>query len=99
MIQQPLHAGRFPNAIWMPTPASPTLPSCYQGSPLEMVKAMADEMKPGLSPHEAIDHLLSTLADSRRVRIRLPEGSDEFRAQSFVAALLVSGIARPMASA
>jgi len=81
----------------MTTPTE--LPSCYQGSPLEMVEAMAKEMHPGLSPEEAIDRLLRTLLESRRIQIQLPEGTAEQRAAFFVAALLVCGIARPMASA
>lgn len=87
----------LPRAIWMPGQAD--LPSCYQGSPVEMVKAMADEMKPGLDAHEAIEQLLKTLDESRRIRIRLPSGSAESRAQHFVGALLAAGIARPMPSA
>lgn len=64
-----------------------------------MVQDMAREMKPGLGISDTIDHLLATLADTRHVKIRIPEGPDESRATYFVAALLVSGIARPMPSA
>jgi Flp pilus assembly protein TadB len=75
------------------------LPACYQGTPVEMVDAMAAEMHPGLSPHEAMDQLLQTLTETRRVRIQIPEGTADRRATCFVIALLASGIARPMASA
>jgi len=88
---------KLPRAIWMP--AMTDLPACYQGSPLEMVKAMAAEMHPGLGMQEAMDQLLRTLDEHRRVRITLPEGPDDHRATYFVGALLACGIARPMASA
>lgn len=87
----------LPNAIWMPDPSD--LPACYQGSPVEMVSAMAEEMRPGLSLAEAIDHLLRNLGERKGVRIQIPESPAEVRASYFVAALLVTGIARPMAQA
>lgn len=97
MLPVPTASATLPRAIWMP--GTTDLPSCYQGSPVEMVEAMAQEMKPGLGGHDAIDRLLHTLGESRRVKIRLPEGPLDRRAASFVVALLVSGIARPMPSA
>lgn len=96
----------LPTAIWMPMPTFSQLPCCYQGTPLDMVGQMAEEMGPKLGVHEAIDLLIEFLADRRGLKISLPaednEGSvlpEEIRAGIFVAILLDSGIAEPMASA
>lgn len=87
----------IPKAIWMPGAAE--LPACYQGSPIEMVEAMANEMKPGLAFEEAMEHLLASLEETRDIQIHLPEVDIEYQAVFFVGALLAAGIARPMASA
>lgn len=97
-MRVPVTPETVPSAIWMPATAR-TLPACYQGSPFEMVVAMAAEMKPGLSPQEAIDQLLVTLCENRRFNIEIPAGPPEHRAMSFIAALVACGIARPMPKA
>lgn len=96
----------LPTAIWMPTACFSQLPCCYQGSPLEMVEQMAQEMGPKLGVHDAIDLLIEFLAERRDVKIVLPaeDGAggvlpEGVRAGIFVAILLDSGVAEPMASA
>lgn len=88
----------LPTAIWLP---ARSLPRCYQGTPFQMVSEMADEINPGLGVPEAIELLLLELESNKRVFIRLPddEVSDEMRAAFFVAALLITGVAKPMPSA
>lgn len=80
----------------MPSPQT-ELPDCYQGSPIEMVQQMAQQMKPGLGTDEAIDLLTEVLANYRGVHIEIDEGPEELRATGFVVALLLCGLARPMA--
>ena len=92
----------LPEAIWMPSPWDPGLPCCYQGTPLEMVRQMADEMRPGMGVNDTIDLLLRTLVDERQLRIELnlPNGTDErTRSSMFVCALLFSGVAEEMPQA
>ncbi len=96
-----LRPDRLPRAIWMPAHQH-DLPSCYQGTPLQMVQEMARYMKPGLGVHDAIDLLLRSLADERDVRIELhSQGKmpEEARASMFIYALLFSGVAREMPQA
>jgi hypothetical protein len=76
------------------------LPSCYQGTPLEIVEKMASDMKPGMGAHDSIDLLLRFLDDERDIRIKLPgELPEAARSELFVSALLVSGVAREMPQA
>jgi len=92
----------LPKAIWMPASSSAKLPSCYQGSPLEMVGEMGMEMKPAkpLGPHDTIDTLLRFLDDERNIKIKIPGQIPEGpRSQIFVSALLVTGVAREMPQA
>lgn len=84
----------FPRAIWIPTEA---LPDCYSGTPVEMVREMSEQLKPGLSIDETIDTLIRMLADYRDLQIQIFDGPEHERAECFVAALLLSGVARPMA--
>jgi hypothetical protein len=79
---------------------SAKLPACYQGTPLEMVKEMADEMKPGIGAHDAMDTLLRELDDQRNITIKLPaEIPEKPRSELFVSALLAIGVAREMPKA
>lgn len=86
----------IPSALWF---KGMGLPTVYQGSPVEMVRAMATEMGPEVTPHDAIDFLCSHLARSRRVYIRVPDAPVEVRANLFVRYLLATGVALPLASA
>lgn len=91
---------RLPDAIWMPARRGGALPSCYRGSPLEMVQQMAAEMGEHLGVHDAIDLLLRFLADERGLKIRLPEQAPEgARALMFVGALVALRIAKEMPKA
>jgi len=86
-----------PSAIWMP---GVYLPSCYQGTPLEIVGEMSAEMKPGMGTHDAIDLLLRRLADERNVKIQLPAKLPEGqRSELFITALVMTGVAREMPKA
>jgi hypothetical protein len=86
----------LPQAIWIP--GSP--PSVYQGSPSEMVSAMAAEMGDDVGLREAVDQLCAALAAYRRVVIGLPaDVEDDTLARLFVFALLDTGMAKPMAAA
>lgn len=89
----------LPRAIWIH--ARPE-PSVYRGTPLDMVRTMAAEMEPQLSPRDAIVALLGGLSRNRRIHINL-HGlgtlNDEGAAQMFVYALLDTGIARPLPQA
>lgn len=89
--------GRLPAAIWIPAGGSE--PAFYRGSPLEMVRSMAEETDaPTLTA--AVGVILAGLARNRRIVIRLPGGlSDESLARLFVFALLETGIGKPMPSA
>ncbi len=104
LLQHPkenLRADRLPRAIWMPAHQR-DLPSCYQGTPLQMVQEMARYMKPGLGIHDAIDLLIRSLADERDVRIELVnqgEVTKEAQASMFIFALLYSGVAKEMPGA
>lgn len=91
--------GPLPDAIWV---ATPSLPSIYRGSPLDMVKAMTREMAPKLCPRDAIHAILGGLARNRGIHIRLdatPSMSDDAFASLFIFALLDQRVARPLAAA
>jgi len=88
---------KIPNAIWMPAFRNP---SCYQGTPVEMVQQMADEMKPGLGLDDTIDLIARFLAEDRGVRVRTPvEAPEDIRAEAFVRGLLTEGVAQEMPEA
>lgn len=87
----------LPGVIWMP--GDP--PSMYRGSPLDMVKAMGEEMEPkDLAPREVIETLVAGLLRGRGVYIALPNvKSDETLARLFIFALLDLKIGKRMAAA
>jgi len=90
----------LPKAIWMP--AFSGLPSCYQGTPLQMVEEMARYMKPGLGIHDAIDILVRSLAEEKGVHIDMcfPDHTAEpVQAAMFVCALLFTRVAHEMPQA
>jgi hypothetical protein len=67
---------------------------------MSMVRQMAVEMGPDVSPIEAIGVLLGALAVKRNIVIGLARGvTDETLAGLFVFALLDCGVARPMPDA
>jgi len=86
--------GRLPVAIWIPTGTD--TPAFYRGSPLEMVRSMAAEMRtPSLEA--AVGKILHGLAMNRGVTIRLPSGlSDEALSRLFVFSLLETGVGQEM---
>ena len=84
----------------MPNTSLAILPSCYQGSPIEMVEEMAEEMNPKYGIHDAIDTSLKMLHDSGVPITPIPtEAHEEVRAAMFIAGLLMWGVAEPMAQA
>lgn len=88
----------LPRAIWMPL--GQRIPSCYQGSPKEIVQQMGFEMKPGLGVDDTIDLIARVLADERGVRLRTPHlAPEDIRAEAFVRGLLDSGVAVEMPKA
>lgn len=90
----------LPSAIWMPTFAHSRLPNVYQGSPLEMVVAMADEMGEHLGVHDSLDLAIQFLKEQRGIKITISsEAPEDKRAKMFIHALLISGVAQPMAKA
>lgn len=89
---------KLPHSIWMPTFRN--LPSCYHGTPIEMVGQMAAEMKPGLGVDDTIDIIARLLADERGVKVKTPDVAPEsVRAEAFVRGLLASGVAMEMPEA
>jgi len=84
-----------PLSIWMPARYQTTIPDSYRGTPLEIVQQMADNMRPGLGIHEAINLITNSLAE-RQIALpdtrRLP--SEKIRATAFVVTLLLLGVAR-----
>lgn len=89
---------RLPSAIWMPV--SQGTPSCYHGTPLEMVTQMADEMRPGLGVDDTIDLIARFLADERGIKVRTPVVAPEnIRAEAFVRGLLDTGVAEEIPEA
>lgn len=90
----------LPSAIWMPAASTAQLPSCYQGTPLEIVHEMGTEMKPGIGTQDTLDFLLRFLDDERNIHIGLPpELPEAQRSELFVGALLAIGVAREMPKA
>lgn len=87
----------IPNALWFK--GLQNQPVVYQGTPTEMVKAMAREMGADVTAHECIDFLCSHLARTRKLYIRVPDAPIDVRANIFVRSLLATGIALPLASA
>jgi hypothetical protein len=72
----------------------------YRGKPLEIVRTMAREMGVGVSPREAIMHLIRGLGENRRIAIELPLDLDEDSlSRMFVYALVSTGVGRPLAQA
>lgn len=86
-----------PEALWFK--GLKGMPVVYQGTPVDMVKAMAAEMGPDVTCHDCIDFLCSHLARTRRLYIRVPDAPVEIRANIFIRSLLVTGVALPLASA
>lgn len=85
----------LPRAIWVP-PLRPGLPSCYQGSPLDMVHEMVGEIGGHLDVHDVIDLLLSELDDGG-IQLDVPRDGDEAtRAHFFITGLLQEHIAKEM---
>jgi len=90
----------IPPAIFMPTHSYARLPSCYQGTPLEIVQAMAKEMNPSFGVDDTIDTTLAMLREHGLPITGIPElAPEEVRATMFVVALLMWGVAHPMAQA
>lgn len=88
---------KLPSAIWCP---GGPLPAIYRGSPLEMVRQMAEEMGTGIKTFDAVRTLCNALAEHRKVYIGLPGNvSEDILAGLFVFALLDLRISRPMPSA
>ena len=88
----------LPRAIWMPV--GQKVPSCYHGTPREMVQQMGYEMKPGLGVDDTIDLIARVLADERGVRVRTPNiAPEDIRAEAFVRSLLDHGVAVEMPKA
>lgn len=84
----------------MPSHDTARLPSCYQGSPLEIVQDMAAEMNPRFGVDDAIDTTLAVLIEHGLPLTGIPKlAPEEIRATMFVVALLMWGVARPMPQA
>lgn len=81
----------LPEVIWCPVRDSN--PCIYSGSPLNMVRQMAAEMGPNVTPPQAIQVLLTGLAYHRKIFIGLPEElSPAELASLFIYALLDRGV-------
>lgn len=90
----------IPHAIFMPSHNAARLPSCYQGEPLEIVQNMAQEMSPHFGVDDTIDTTLAMLREHGLPITGVPEQApEEVRATMFVVALLMWGVAHPMAQA
>ncbi len=100
MREPPWHRKpKLPNAIWM-SARQGMMPSCYQGTPLEMVEQMADEMRPGYGIDDTIDLIARFLADERGIRVRTPDiAPEDVRAEAFVQGLLDTGVAEKVPGA
>jgi hypothetical protein len=89
---------RLPHSIWMPK--SHGVPSCYHGTPVEMVVQMAEEMKPGLGVDDTIDLIARFLADERGIEVKTPlTAPEDVRAEEFVRGLLATGVAEEIPEA
>lgn len=65
-----------------------------------MVKQMAAEMGPAVTPGQAMHTLIDALARHRQLKIRITgDPPEDIRAGIFVYTLLQHGICRPMAEA
>lgn len=85
---------KLPEAIWIP--ADGKLPAIYRGTPVEMVREMAEEMEEPVL-EAAVGKILTGLSQNRRVNIRLPGGlHEEALSGLFVHALLATGVGRPL---
>lgn len=84
----------LPAAIWMA--GSP--PSVYRGTPVEMVRAMADEMGQDIPVREAVAILSGALTGSPVVALRALD-SDEAICAWFIRSLLASKVSRVLAAA
>lgn len=97
LLSSPPNIAHLPAAIWIL--AGGSMPAFYRGSPLEMVRSMAEEMD-APSLEVAVGTILAGLAKNRRVTIKLPPGlPDEKLSRLFVFALLETGVGKPMPSA
>lgn len=84
----------LPEAIVMTANASM---SVYRGTPIEMVQQMASEMKAGLSIHQAVQALLTSIGFKQGILIAIPEDCPEdLLCALFVHALLDTGISEPV---
>lgn len=87
----------IPNAVWAP---GRPVPYIYRGTPEEMVAQMAEEMGPGVTVTQAMDHLLDALARDGRLKLRiLGDPPENIRAGIFMYSLLQHGICHPMPKA
>ena len=81
-------------------PANHRVPSCYHGTPVEMVGQMAEEMKPGLGIDDTIDLIARFLADERGIQVETHLTAPEhIRAEEFVRGLLATGVAEEIPEA
>lgn len=88
---------KLPVAIWIPTGRS--VPAIYRGTPIEMVREMAEEMEE-TRLDVAVSRILTGLSENRRVTIRLPSGlPEEALSGLFVHALLETGVGRALPDA
>lgn len=87
----------IPPAIWASGPEGPLV---YRGKPIEMVREMASELGPEVTPTQAINLLTVQLASQGRIRLTVTgDPPEDILAGIFVYALLQSGILRPVAQA
>jgi hypothetical protein len=84
----------LPKSIWFREFGS-TDPSCYAGSPEEILLSMAKDFGPKISLEDAITIIRQNLRETRGLHINLPSGAPRrIRAAFIIAALLASGCAR-----
>jgi hypothetical protein len=93
--RQEIPLSEVPKAIYLPSIDRAQLPSCYRGTPLEMVRAMAAEIGPDVSPQDAIDWNIHSLQE-RGLKITIPKMDEATRATLFIAALLHLGLVKDM---
>ena len=84
----------LPATIWCPEGHY-----LYNGTALEMVQQMADEMGEEISPDQAIYILTCALAYHRQIYIGLPDVPVDDLAFLFIHALLDQGVGQPLVSA
>lgn len=71
------------------------LPSCYHGTPEEMVVSIARDYGPQVSVQDAIDFVLQDVEERWQLKIGVPQHAPfRVRAALLVAALLVTGCAK-----